>query len=244
MNDLVTTPIGDEITRALTPLDVATLAARYRDQDDFLLLPNLLPPAVIAELVADADRVRPAIHRSFIPQHKKGGSVSFYTLRAHAPAVLELYRSRAFHRLLESITGRALLPCPERDPHACALYFYTEPGDHIGFHYDTSYYRGTRFTVLIGLIERSSSRLVCKLYTRRRGHEPVDLDVVTAPGTMVIFNGDKLYHAITPLGEGEERVSLTMEFVTDQSMSAVKRFVSNMKDAVAYFGFRAVFGAR
>ena len=36
------------------------------------------------------------------------------------------------------ITGRALQSCPESDPHSCALYFYTEPGDHIGFHFDTS----------------------------------------------------------------------------------------------------------
>jgi hypothetical protein len=47
---------------------------------------------------------------------------------------------------------------------------------------------------------------------------------------------------VTPLGEGEERVSLTLEYVTDPSMTAVKRFVSDMKDAIAYFGFRAVFG--
>jgi hypothetical protein len=59
----------------------------------------------------------------------------------------------------------------------------------------------------------------------------------------VLFNGDKLWHAITPLGEGEERVSLTLEYVTDARMTPVKRFVSNMKDAVAYFGFRAVFGS-
>ena len=244
MNDLVMTPLGDEIARAVATLDTEALAARYRDQDEFLLLPNLLPPAVITELVADVERVRPAIHRNFIPKHKKGGSVSSYTLQAHAPMILRLYRSPAFQRLLEALTGRTLFRCPESDPHACALYFYTEPGDHIGFHYDTSYYRGPRFTVLLGLIERSSSRLVGKLYTRRSGREPVEFEIVTEPGTMVIFNGDTLYHAITPLGEGEERVSLTMEFVTDQSMSPAKRFVSNMKDAIAYFGFRAVFGSR
>ena len=97
---------------------------------------------------------------------------------------------------LAAVTGRRLLPCPPSDPHACALYFYTEPGDHIGFHYDTSYYRGERFTVLVGLIERSSSRLVCQLYRDVSGRTPVDLDLKTDPGTVVLFNGDKLWHAI------------------------------------------------
>jgi hypothetical protein len=44
--------------------------------------------------------------------------------------------------------------CPENDPHSCALYYYTEPGDHIGFHYDTSYYKGARYTILMGLVDK------------------------------------------------------------------------------------------
>jgi hypothetical protein len=37
------------------------------------------------------------------------------------------------------------------------------------------------------------------------------------------------------------RVSLTFEYVTDARMRPWRRFISNMKDAVAYFGFRQVF---
>jgi hypothetical protein len=192
-------------------------------------------------MVADVERVRPFVHRNYLPRHKKGGSVSYHTLVEQAPAIIALYRSAAFRAFLEGVTGRRLLPCPESDPHACALYFYTEPGDHIGFHYDTSYYRGARFTILVGLIERSSSRLVCQLYKDVPGRAPVEVALRTEPGTLVLFNGDRLWHAITPLGEGEERVSLTLEYVTDPRMTPLKRFVSNMKDSVAYFGFRSVF---
>jgi hypothetical protein len=39
-------------------------------------------------------------------------------------------------------------------------------------------------------------------------------------------------------------VSLTLEYVTDPGMTPAKRFISNMKDAVAYFGFRSVFRRR
>jgi hypothetical protein len=98
--------------------------------------------------------------------------------------------------------------------------------------------------VLVGLIERSSSRLVCQLNKRDPARPPRELRLATEPGTVVIFNGDRLWHAITPLGAGEERVSLSLEYVTDSTMSPVKRFVSNMKDAIAYFGFRNVFGGR
>jgi len=62
-----------------------------------------------------------------------------------------------------------------------------------------------------------------------------------APGGMVFFDGDKLRHRITPLAAGEVGVSLTFEYVTDPRMNAGWRLISNMKDAVAYFGFRQVF---
>jgi hypothetical protein len=194
--------------------------------------------------VEEVDRVRPAINRNYIPRHKKGGSVSAYTLRGQAPAIVTLYESPAFLDFVRAVTGVPVERCPAADPHACALYYYTEPGDHIGFHYDTSYYKGARYTVLVGLVERSSSRLVCQLHKADPARPVRELAVSTEPGTLVLFNGDKLWHAITPLGEGEERVSLTLEYVTDTGMTPFKRFISNMKDAVAYFGFRAVFSRR
>ena len=145
---------------------------------------------------------------------------------------------------LSRLAGARLLLCPDDDPHACALYFYTEPGDHIGFHYDTSYYKGARYTVLIGLVERSSSRLVCQLYKDDPRRQTQELSVATEPGTFVFFNGDKLYHSVSPLQPGEERIVLTMQYVIDQRMGPFKRVVSNMKDAVAYFGFRSLFRSR
>ncbi|MGH7277193.1 MAG: HalD/BesD family halogenase [Candidatus Rokuibacteriota bacterium] len=234
--------VQEELTRALATFDVPTVRERYWMQNEFVYLERWLPAPVVERLVAEVERVRPAIHRNYIPRHKKGGSVSYYTLAEQAPAILALYRAPAFIAFLESVTGRRLGPCPRTDPHACALYFYTEPGDHIGFHYDRSYYRGTRYTVLIGLIERSSSRLLCQPYRRRPERPPVEVRLATDPGTLVLFNGNNLWHAISPLGEGEERVSLTLEYVTDAAMTPLGRFVSNTKDAVAYFGFRSVFG--
>ena len=236
--------IGREIARVFQGLDMEAARATYWRQNELLVLERVLPPAVTDAFAAEVNRVRPAVHRNYIPRHKKGGSVSFYTLAAEAPAILSLYRHPAFIEFLERVTGQRAQPCPESDPHACALYFYTEPGDHIGFHYDTSYYAGTRYTVLVGIVERSSSRLVCQLYKDVPGRAPEELRVATEPGTLVLFNGDKLWHAITPLGEGEERVSLTLEYVTNPSMTPFKRFVSNMKDSIAYFGFRAVFTRR
>jgi hypothetical protein len=235
------TPVADTVQQALAALDVEAVRRTYWDQNEFVYLERWLPAGLIDRILSEVERVRPAVNRNYIPRHKKGGSVSFYTLRFRWAMIVALYRAPAFIEFLARLTGQRLQPCPEADPHSCALYFYTEPGDHIGFHFDTSYYRGARYTVLLGLIERSSSRLVCQLFKNDPARQPVELQLATHPGTLIAFNGDKLWHSVTPLQSGEERVSLTLEYVTDPSMHPAKRLFSNLKDAFAYFGFRTVF---
>ena len=230
------------IQEALAGLNVEQAYQAYWDQNEFLCLPRFIPEAVIeACLVPPVERLKPQLNRNYIPGHKKGGSVSYFQVRREAPVFLDLYRSRAFIDFLSRLAGAPLMVCPENDPHACALYYYTEPGDHIGFHYDTSYYKGARYTVLMGLVDRSPScRLVCQLYKDDPSRRMQEMEIATEPGTVVIFNGDKLWHAVTPLGEGEERAVLTLEYVTNPDMSPFKRLYSNLKDAFGYFGLKAL----
>jgi hypothetical protein len=143
---------------------------------------------------------------------------------------------------LSALAGERLQLSPPVDPHAYALYYYTQAGDHIGWHYDTSYYVGRRYTVLLGVIDESSCRLDYELHTREPGAAVIPGSLQIAPGGLVFFDGDKLRHRISPLGENEVRVSLTFEYVTDPGMRPWRRVISNFKDAVAYFGFRQVFG--
>jgi hypothetical protein len=217
------------------------LRRTFVEQGDFLYLENFLPAEVTAELVAAVSAVGGAVNRNYLPGHKQGGSVSRHTIDELAPFIAELYRSAALINWLEELSGERLLPSPLEDPHAYALYFYTRAGDHIGWHYDTSYYRGRRFTLLLGVIDDSSCRMDYELHTRDPGVATVAGSMRYPPGALVFFDGDKLRHRITPLARGETRVSLTFEYVTDPRMHSWWRLISNIKDAVAYFGLRQVF---
>jgi hypothetical protein len=225
----------------LLGFDTTPLRRIFVEQGDFLHLENFLPPEVTAELVAAVSAVGGVVNRNYLPGHKQGGSVSRHTIDELAPFIAELYRSAALVNWLEELSGERLLPSPAEDPHAYALYFYTRAGDHIGWHYDTSYYRGRRFTLLLGVIDDSSCRMDYELHTREPGITTVAGSVRYSPGGLVFFDGDKLRHRITPLARGETRVSLTFEYVTDPSMHSWWRLISNIKDAVAYFGLRQVF---
>jgi hypothetical protein len=209
-----------------------------------LYLSEFLAPEVTARLVDAVNTVEPQVNRNYLPGHKQGGSVSRHTLDQLAPFIAELYRSPALLSLLEKVAGERLQLSPPDDPHAYALYFYTKPGDHIGWHYDTSYYAGRRYTLLLGVLDHSSCRLDYELHTREPGATAAPGSVQIPPGGLVFFDGDKLRHRITPLGENEKRVSLTFEYVTDQRMHPLWRLISNFKDAVAYFGLRQVFRRR
>jgi hypothetical protein len=234
--------LSEEVQRAIQLLDFNRTRRAYWEQNEFVSLERFLPPEVVEHyLIPAVEQLRSDVHRNYIPRHKKGGSISYYTLVEKAPVFLALYRSPAFIDFLIRLVDARVMPCPDDDPHACALYFYTEPGDHMGFHYDTSYYQGARYTVLMGLVERSEQcRLVCQLYKDDPTRESKELQLATTPGSLVIFNGDRLWHAVTPLGKGEERIVLTMEYVTNPEMGPFKRFRSNMKDAIAYFGFSTI----
>ncbi|HEX5458610.1 MAG TPA: hypothetical protein VFX20_01430 [Steroidobacteraceae bacterium] len=220
------------------------LRRAFLQQGSFLFLPEFLPPEVTARLVSAVAALESSVNRNYLPGHKQGGSVGRHTLDERAPYVAELYRSRALIEMLEGVAGERLQLSPPDDPHAYALYYYTRPGDHIGWHYDTSYYAGRRYTVLLGVVDRSSCRLDYELHTREKGVAVVPGSVQIPPGGLVFFDGDSLRHRITPLGEGEMRVSLTFEYVTDTRIRRGWRLISDLKDALGYFGFRQVFTRR
>jgi hypothetical protein len=236
----VVAPLANFSAR-LQSLDIAALRTRYRAQGAFLNLDEFLPASITNALIDAVAAVQPCINRNYLPGHKQGGSVSRHTIDTQAPVIAELYRSPELLHWLEQLTGEKLQLSPPDDPHAYALYFYTKPGDHIGWHYDTSYYAGRRYTLLLGVIDRSSCKLDYELHTREPGATVVPGSLQIPAGGLVVFDGDKLRHRITPLGEGEMRVSLTFEYVTDARMNPFWRLISNMKDAFAYFGFRQVF---
>lgn len=229
--------IEQDLARAVERVDQTFVHESYWEQNEFVLLERFIPPSVIDRCLREIERLDHDIHRNYVPGHKQGGSVSYYSIRDKAPDILALYRSAALRTFFSRMVDARLELCPEDDPHSCALYYYTKPGDHIGFHYDTSYYRGARYTVLIGMVEQSEH---CRLVARvRKGSVPTEISetrIPMRPGTMVIFNGDKLWHAVTPLGADERRVILTLQYVTDQRMGPLKKLFSNMKDAFAYFG--------
>src|SRR5437773_10961040 len=135
------TPFADEIERALARLDIAAVKRTYWEQNEFFDLERWVPASIIERMVAEVERVRPAVHRNYIARHKKGGSVSYYTLVEQAPTILAFYRAPAFIRFLADVTCQPLHPCPASAPHSSALSFYTAPASPLARRFAPSYYQ-------------------------------------------------------------------------------------------------------
>ena len=221
--------------------NIPDLRKQYFAQGEFLYLEQFLSDERLKIWLGELGLLKPHLHRNFIPRHKKGASVGYSGIKAFAPNIDAFFRSGALQEFFQHLVNAPLEACPPSDPHRCALYAYTEEGDHIGFHYDTSYYKDRRWTALVGLEDRSSSRLLCHLHTRERGRPIEKLELQVKRGALVLFNGDTVLHAVTPTKAGEERYIISMQFVTSAEMHPFLRLFSNLKDAFGYFGIKDVF---
>jgi hypothetical protein len=232
--------------------DLAGLAQRELPSfdDRLVTLPDLLPVQTFATLRAEAERLATP-ERSFVPAHKKGGTVAYENLIMSAPAIVALYHSKDFSDFISRLIGVPVRPTPIYDQSSLSLLFYDKPGDHIGWHYDHNFYRGRHFTVLLMIANAGHAADGLshgETRARIRGPEPQqenrqearnEIAVRAAPNTLTVFEGAQVRHKATPVEAGEVRLVLSMTYCTDPRALWWQGASRRIKDT-AYFGIRAL----
>jgi 2OG-Fe(II) oxygenase superfamily len=220
--------------------DLGDLAQRAlpRFADRFAVVPDLLPGRTFAALKAEAERLV-APERSFVPTHKKGGTVAYETLIASAPAIVSFYQCAGFQDFISRLVGVRVAPTPINDQSSLSVLFYDKPGDHIGWHYDHNFYRGRHFTVLIMMtnVGRAADGLSHAELKARIADE--EIAVRARPNTVVVFEGARVRHKVTPVHASEQRLVLSMTYCTDPTSWWWQAVSRRLKDT-AYFGIRAL----
>lgn len=199
---------------------------------------NFVTPACLETLRQEALAHVSEMKRTFIPMHKKGATLSYEKIHTLAPHCLAFYHSPEVQKWVASITGETVQPTPDQDQSSLSVLCYHEPGDHINWHYDHNFYRGRHFTVLLSLLNEGPNGLSSGTLQRQLpGGQAQSYD--TSPNTLMIFEGTRVRHRATPVGEGERRVILSMTYCADPRISRVKEFIRRCKDT-AFFGLRAL----
>jgi hypothetical protein len=223
-----------------TPIGVGTLTQRTPPSFEARLarIPDALPAATVDTLRRQAlDLVRP--ERSYIPTHKKGGTVAYESLFASAPAIVALYHAPEMRALISDVVGEAVRPTPINDQSSLSVLFYEKPGDHIGWHFDHNFYRGRHFTVLLPIINegRAPNGLSHAELQAKVGDRVIDVE--TPPNTLIVFEGARVHHKVTPIIAGERRLVISMTYCTDPRANLAQGAARRIKD-VAFFGPRAL----
>lgn len=227
----------------IATLDEAELRRRYQEDDGLIVLPRLLPRVLVEEMGAEARQLKALVHRKWVPGVRKAGAVSHEVIVRLAPAMHALHQSPALLAMFERVTG---VPLDHRDPretHASALYSYTEAGDFMDWHYDEcGCPPEISFSTIVGLIDESSARL--ELETRRNHPElpPLRRSLHTVPGTFAFFCGSRVYHRVTPLAAGEERLTLAFTYLRKgHRPTGIYNFRMRLGNALIYFGLGSLF---
>jgi 2OG-Fe(II) oxygenase superfamily len=200
--------------------------------------PDFLPRLRFDELRRHVAALE-ANERSYVPTHKKGGTVAYDTIIARAPDLAAFATSPEFGAAISAIVGTSVRPTPMNDQHTVSVLIYDRPGDHIAWHYDHNFYQARHFTVLLAIENtgRGPGGLShAQLQTRIGEHDAV---TTTAPNTLVVFEGAKVLHRVSPIVMGERRVILSMTFCQDTRSSRVQGIARRIKDT-AFFGVRAL----
>lgn len=222
-------------------LDEDAMARAYRDDDGFLLLPRLLPDALLTEMVAEARALMPRATRKHVPFVRKAGAIPHPVLEREAPALHALHRSASLLAMFQRVTGVPLEHRHPEEAHQSALYTYTEPGDFMDWHYDEcGCPPDDSFSTIIGLIDNhSSSRLEVET---RRGHAPIRQSIRTEPGSFAFFCGTRAYHRVTPLGPNEERVTFAFTYIRQgKQTGGIYNVRMRLGNALIYFGLGSFF---
>ena len=204
----------------------------------FATVADFLPGHLFQHLLDELAAVQ-AVERGYIPLKRKAGTIAYETLIETGPAFVGLYHSSQLLAFLSGCTGLRLVPTPIRDQSSLSLLIYDKPGDYIGWHYDYNFYKGRHFTVILCLINQGSAADGLSHASFALVREGQEQYITAAPNTLIMFEGNKVYHRVTPIEENERRVVMSMTFCTEPSSSWPQAVSRRIKDT-AFFGLRAL----
>ncbi len=201
-------------------------------------IPEILSDDRFADVLREVEALAEA-ERSYVPTHKKGGTIAYECLIERAPAVTALYHFEDLQSFVSRIVGVPVGPTPLYDQSSLSVLVYDRPGDHIGWHYDHNFYRGRHFTLLLPVVNRGRAAAGLSHAQLSAKIDGAEAEIVTAPNTLVLFEGAKVLHKVSPITDGERRVVISMTYCADPRASGAQAVARRLKDT-AFFGLRAL----
>lgn len=125
----------------------------------------------------------------------------------------DLYYSKFFIKDLRRMTGLPLENVSCNDEASMNVLVYNKPNDFISWHHDPNHYKGRRLTVLISLVNENA-REPDKLSESELQYilDGKQHSIKMPPNSMLVFDGSKIKHRATSIGEGDTRIVLSFTY--------------------------------
>jgi hypothetical protein len=200
---------------------------------------GFLPEPALRQLQEECLAVAVHAERRSIPLHKKGATLPYEALHRHAPGCLSLFHSPEMRQWVSKVVGLEVRPTADHDQSACSVLYYTEAGDHINWHFDHNFYKGRHFTVLLSLVNKGADGNLSASRLEWKDPDGRVVPAETAANTIIVFEGARVLHGVSPTNPGDVRVILSMTYCTDPRIGWFKETLRRFKD-IAYIGVRAL----
>ena len=210
---------------------INTEHARYYDKienKNMYIFKNLLNKNVFKTLLHEFNNVdKSCIKRSKVFNLRQGAAIPGKLL----PKIfIDFYYSKELNSFLNNLLKLKLEPLPLSHLHACSILVNDQKDDYITWHYDTNYYKGKCFTLLLTLINRDKQRIFPSNNKNCIMLKSEQLCKDTEENSLIVFEGDQIFHKTEKLKENEKRVIFSMLFCEDYSQSNYHRILRRIKD--------------
>ena len=177
-------------------------------QEGVLTLPDFLSAEAFRSLQVKEEVLAALEYRSTSPL-RRGAAVSHVDARGSPlEAFFEAVETCDVPGLLAGRTGLRLSLVPLADPNRLSLLSSSRPGDHIQWHLDGNAYLGDRWVGILVLMNRGPAGVSDAALQFRQGGAVVTAN--TQENSLVLFQGDRIWHRVTSLGENQRRLVLSM----------------------------------
>jgi len=157
-----------------------------------------------------------SVNRNYLPGHKQGGQCQPHAIDELAAPLSPTCTARLRDRVAGTAAGERTAYVAGRRSSRYALYFYTRAGDQSAGTMTLPIMPGVAIRCCLG----NRGILVppgLPMHTATGEERQFRLGA-DCPGRAGVFRRRCAAYRITPLGEGETRVSLTLEYLTDPRM--------------------------
>jgi len=227
-----------EFSRGDCPSEAQSLASAFV-VERVVRIGDFLAPATLACLRDEALSGVAHMEHSYVPVQKQGSTLSYEQVLRRAPHLAAFYSDRKVRNLISAITSTPVYPTPLRDQSSLSVLCYKDAGDHINWHYDHNFYRGRHFTVLLVLVNRSAGGGLSRGRLERQLADGTIGTIDMPENTLVVFEGARVRHRVTPTAAGDLRLVLSMTYCADPRISGSWELARRIKDT-AYYGIRAL----